>query len=125
MYYSILRHRRKAMIEEEINVNLLLQNVKDCKNLPTSFFLFQKSLRVSKVIRFLGKLKYRTEYKEGLTAEVGGILVREKGLNLKHFVWRSADPCWPHSVPSRTPTERRKSQESGKCRWYGKKQTNK
>lgn len=78
------------MIEEELNVNLLLQKVKDCKNLPTSFFC---SRRVSsKVIRFPGKLKYRTEYKEGLTAEEGDILVRDKGLNLEHFVWRTADP---------------------------------
>ena len=37
MYESVLRHRRKVMIEEETNVNLLLQKVKDSKNLLLSF----------------------------------------------------------------------------------------
>lgn len=59
-----LRHRRKAMLEEETKVNLLLQKVKGFRNLPTSFFCSKK---VSwKATNILVKLKYSAENKDGL-----------------------------------------------------------
>lgn len=44
------------------------------------------------VTRFLGNLKYRAGNKEGLTTGEGGISVKEKGLNLKHFVGLPPQP---------------------------------
>lgn len=99
------------MIEEETNVNLLLQKVKYSKNSLTSSFCSQKVS--SMVIRFPGKLKYRAEYKEGLTVEKGGIPIREKGLNCKHFVWRTAEPPAGHLLAPPSPTRK----EEGVGKW--------
>lgn len=94
------------MIEEETNVNLLFQKVKYSKNSLTSFFCSQKVS--SMVIRFLGKLKYRAEYKEGLTVEKGGIPIREKGLNRKHFFGGQQTPLLATFWPLPHPHERKK-----------------
>ena len=51
------------MIVRETNLNLLLQKVKDFKNLPTSFFCSSKVS--SKDTNILGKFKYRAANQEG------------------------------------------------------------
>ena len=113
-YYWILRHRRKAMTEGETNVNLLLQKVKNFKNLPTSFFCSRKVSSESQI--FWGSLNIGQKIKRVRT-DWG----RKHSSQSERRGWASsilfggqqtpADPS--HSVPSGTHTKWRNE-------WAGK-----